>query len=154
MPRRFLSFTPPTYGNLWSLSRRGTIYRDAGPLIATRHAASLQMPHRHRMRRPCHPVGLPPARIHGLYHDAACPKHRGQDGRGNLRIAKTPPLQSAFAGMALRFKCGHCRLHAHTMPHVETVILYNDAARRVATIFEKWDCEIKTVLPSRRGKPP
>ena len=40
------------------------------------------------------------------------------------------------------------------MPHVETLILYNDAARRVATIFEKWDCEIKTVLPSRRGKPP
>ena len=42
-------------------------------------------------------------------------------GRGNLRAAKTPPLQSAFAGMplrvALRSRCRHCRcLHAHTLP--------------------------------------
>ena len=39
---------------------------------------------------------------YGLYHEAARPKHRGQDGRGNLRVAKTPPLQSAFAGISLR----------------------------------------------------
>ena len=28
-----------------------------------------------------------------------------EEGRGNLRIAKTPPLQSALAGMPLRSKC-------------------------------------------------
>ena len=71
--------------------------------------------------------------IYGLYRDATCPKHRGQDGRGNLRVAKTPPLQSAFAGMALRSKSAI----AASMPHMETLILYNDAARRVATSSEK-----------------
>ena len=28
--------------------------------------------------------------------------HGGANGRGNLRVAKTPPLQSALAGMPLR----------------------------------------------------
>ena len=50
--------------------------------------------------------------------------HGGGDGRGNLRAAKTPPLQSAFAGMplriALRSRCRHCRRrHARTIPHME-----------------------------------
>ena len=48
------------------------------------------------------PSRLPPMGIYALYHDAACPKHRGRGGRGNLRVAKTPPLQSAFAGISLR----------------------------------------------------
>ena len=92
-------------------------------------------------------------------------------GRGNLRAAKTPPLQSAFAGMplrvALRSRCRHFRrLHARTIfatrrfprpppspripcqdpnkPHI------NDAARRVATVFEKWDCLIESYLLERR----
>ena len=80
---------------------------------------------------------------YGLYHAAARPKHRGRGGRGNLRIAKTPPLQSAFAGMALRSKSAI----AASMPHMETLILYNDAARRVATLFESLNCLIKTFLP-------
>ena len=33
------------------------------------------------------------------------------------------------------------------MPHMETLILYNDAARRVATLFENPNCEIRTFLP-------
>gem|GEM_PF-1786615 len=42
------------------------------------------------------------------------------DGRGNLRVAKTPPLQSGVAGRlsrsALRSKCHPLRLrHAHTI---------------------------------------
>ncbi len=28
----------------------------------------------------------------------------------------------------------------------------NDAARRVATVFEKWNCVIETDLPKRRGR--
>ena len=49
------------------------------------------------------------------------------------KTEKTPPLQSAFAGMALRSKSAI----AASMPHMETLILYNDAARRVATSSEK-----------------
>gem|GEM_PF-6351244 len=30
----------------------------------------------------------------------------------------------------------------------------SDAARCVATFFEKWDCLIESCLPVRRGKPP
>ena len=29
---------------------------------------------------------------------------------------------------------------------------YNDAARRVATFFEKWNCKIETCLRARRRK--
>ncbi|MFC2508735.1 MAG: hypothetical protein ACFNYD_08150, partial [Bacteroides sp.] len=44
----------------------------------------------------------------------------GDNGRGNLRVAKTPPLQSAFAGMplrvALRSQCNRRRrLYAHIL---------------------------------------
>ena len=31
---------------------------------------------------------------------------------------------------------------------------YNDAARRVATFFEKWNCKIETCLRARRESPP
>ncbi len=44
------------------------------------------------------------------------------------KTAKTPPLQSALAGIALRSKC-HCRHHAPTMPPRDTRGCYNDAAR-------------------------
>ena len=30
----------------------------------------------------------------------------------------------------------------------------NDAARRVATVFEKWNCMIENSLPARGGRPP
>ena len=36
---------------------------------------------------------------------------------------------------------------AASMPHMEPLILYNDAARRVATLFESLNCLIKTFLP-------
>ena len=53
-------------------------------------------------------------------------------GRGNLRVAKTPPLQSAFAGMplriALRSRCCHCRcLHARAMPPMESHVFITEA---------------------------
>jgi hypothetical protein len=32
--------------------------------------------------------------------------------------------------------------------------LYHDAARRAATVFEKWNCMIENGLPARRGKLP
>ena len=33
-------------------------------------------------------------------------------------------------------------------------ILYHDAARRVATVFEKWNCLIETDLPEKKRKAP
>ena len=56
----------------------------------------------------------------------------GGGGRGNLRVAKTPPLQSAFAGMplrvALRSRCCHCRrLHARAMPPMENHVFITEA---------------------------
>ena len=48
------------------------------------------------------------------------------------KTAKTPPLQSALAGIALRSKC-HCRRHTPAMPPRDTRGCYNDAARHVAT---------------------
>ena len=57
---------------------------------------------------------------------------QGGGGRGNLRVAKTPPLQSAFAGMplrvALRSRCCHCRrLHARAMPPMENHVFITEA---------------------------
>jgi len=54
-----------------------------------------------------------------------------RSGRGNLRAAKTPPLQSAFAGMplrvALRSRCCHCRcLHARAMPPMENHVFITE----------------------------
>ena len=37
------------------------------------------------------------------------------------------------------------------LPPIETYVFYNDAARRVATVFEKWNCVIKPSLPVRRA---
>ena len=58
--------------------------------------------------------------------------HGGRGGRGNLRVAKTPPLQSVFAGMplrvALRSRCCHCRcLHARAMPPMENHVFITEA---------------------------
>ncbi|MFC2481051.1 MAG: hypothetical protein ACFNUE_08450, partial [Bacteroides sp.] len=58
--------------------------------------------------------------LHGWKVRRSWDGHGGGDGRGNLRVAKTPPLQSAFAGMplrvALRSQCRRCcRLHAHIL---------------------------------------
>ena len=80
--------------------------------------------------------------------DAACRvviKNVGLMGGGawgNLCVAKTPPLQSAFAGMplrvVLRFRCRHCRrLHARAMPPMETLVFITDAeggGRALATL--------------------
>ena len=51
------------------------------------------------------------------------------------KTAKTPPLQSAIAGILIAMR--HYNNH--------------DAARHVATIFERWNCLIETYLPVRRG---
>ena len=52
-------------------------------------------------------------------------------GRGNLRVAKTPPLQAALRGMP------PTGVYAHVGLHGEGVEGDDDAARRVATSFEK-----------------
>ena len=78
------------------------------------------------------------------------------------KTAKTPPLQSALRGGHCdphrNPNAAHCRLHTHIMPPrlppIETYVFYNDAARRVATIFEKWNFLIETYLRARRENLP
>jgi len=72
----------------------------------------------------------------------------GANGRGNLREGprRLRPYSRAFAGISLRSasrpKAAHWCRHAHTMPTPHASHLwgpygfYNDAARRVATVFE------------------
>ena len=74
------------------------------------------------------------------------------DGRGNLRVAKTPPLQSGVCGDIV---AGDCRTDHHLRPcgHLrEGGKANHDAARRVATSFEKRG---ESVLNRRipKGKP-
>ena len=53
------------------------------------------------------------------------------DRRGNLRVAKTPPLQSGVGGDIIA-------IQIRPLPSsMETRKLYNDAARRVATSSEE-----------------
>ena len=147
-------------------------------LSATRHATSLQTP------------PAPPNRQRYRHGGHAVEKG---GGRGNLRVAKTPPLQSGVCGdivaiqipaiaASMRIPC-HTRRRAvlkrrgtiyrnaahhvatnarHHMripcnpvglPPVGIYCLYHDAARRVATVFEKWDCAIKNSLRTRRLNP-
>ena len=55
----------------------------------------------------------------------------GGGGRGNIRVAKTPPLQSAMRS-ALRLMPPIAIVSMpHTMPHMETYGFYYDAARRI-----------------------
>ena len=80
------------------------------------------------------------------------------------KTAKTPPLQSALRGyqcatrraMSLQMPAPHMRVRAPPPPYAHTVRpaclpsrrpygFHNDAARRVATIFEKWDCRLEPI---------
>ena len=73
------------------------------------------------------------------------------------KTAKTPPLQSGVARMPLRSKCRP--IAAFTMPIPSAPLtasheprgFYNDAARRVATVFERLNCVIETSLPVRNA---
>ena len=72
----------------------------------------------------------------------------GRDGRGNLRENREDPAPTV--GRLRGYRCGGLphrppfTSHGHQW---EGVKVDHDPARRVATVFEKWDCEIKTVLP-------
>ena len=57
------------------------------------------------------------------------------DGRGNLRVAKTPPLQSALRGGG----CGVCRTDHHLRPHGHQRERHEGeiTTRRAATSSEK-----------------
>ena len=79
-------------------------------------------------------------------------------GWGNLRVAKTPPLQSAMR-VALRPNIAHfspIAMRILCTPHASHLWgpygFSNDAARRVATFIEKWNCLIETFLPARRKR--
>ena len=74
------------------------------------------------------------------------------------KTAKTPPLQSGVCGDAIAIRIAiqmppiapPCAYHAtHGLYG-----FYNDAARRVATVFEKWNFLIETDLRARRENPP
>ena len=77
----------------------------------------------------------------GMEASIGCAAGDGMGGGIFAKTAKTPPLQSALRS-ASRPKAAHCRrLHARTMPtphafHLRPYGFYNDAARRVATVFE------------------
>ena len=57
-------------------------------------------------------------------------------GRGNLRVAKTPPLQSALRGRQ-RDACGPTTICAHVGINGNGEWEDNDAAHRVATSSEE-----------------
>ena len=121
-------------------------YSDASVSIATRHATSLQTP-----PTPTCPCGRSPQ---GRGNPIGC-AHMVDlrwAGKSSRKPRRPRPYSRAFAGISLRSECRPLRpRHAHTMPYMETCGFYNDAARRVATVFEKWNCLIKTSLPVRRG---
>ena len=58
------------------------------------------------------------------------------DGRGNLRVAKTPPLQSALRGLPPTI------IRAHEGIIGNGVEADHDAARRIATSFGEWENRI------------
>ena len=61
-----------------------------------------------------------------------------REGRA-LATLGIAPTEIAIANIAIdRNVIPFCK------PHI------NDAARRVATVFEKWNCKIETCLPTRR----
>ena len=60
----------------------------------------------------------------------------GYGGGGNLRVAKTPPLQSAWAGIPLR-RMPPTTICAHMGINGNGEWEDHDAARRVATSSEK-----------------
>ena len=62
----------------------------------------------------------------------------GGGGRGNLRVAKTPPLQSALRGCHCARIANHPRiLQVDAIINGKGVKADNDATRRVATSSEK-----------------
>ena len=71
-------------------------------------------------------------------------------GGGIFALRRPRPYSRAFAGISLRGIAAPTTIYAHGHQW-EGVKADHDAARHVATVFEKWDCEIKTVLPSRSG---
>ena len=72
----------------------------------------------------------------------------GTGGEIFAKTAKTPPLQSGVGGDIIA-------IQIRPLPSsMETRKLYNDAARRVATLFEKWDCMIETDLRASRENSP
>ena len=84
------------------------------------------------------------------------------DGRGNLRENREDPAPTVG-----RWRGCHCdpivtplpqpcAYHAPRMPPPMGTLrfLHNDAPRRAATVFEKWNCLIETYLHVRGENPP
>ena len=102
--------------------RQNTRERCGTLSIATRHATSLQTPES--------PSGRTLALVGG---------HSRVGGQLSARPYSTAPTESAIANRANWWKWD-------SQPH-----LYHDAARRVATVFEKWNCMTEKYLPARRA---
>ena len=66
-----------------------------------------------------------------------CARRRGGGGRGNLRVAKTPPLQSGVCGEIVAGYDAPTIICAHERINGNGVEVDHDAARRVATSSEK-----------------
>ena len=77
----------------------------------------------------------------GMGREGACEKggHSGVGGQLSARPYSTAPTKCAMANLAI---------DRNGMP------FYHDAARRVATFFEKWNFLIETYLRARGENPP
>ena len=98
----------------------------------------------------------------GMEASVGCAAGDGMGGGIFAKTAKTPPLQSGICGDGIAIRIAPkgrplpppCAYHA--TPHAALLWrpygLYNDAARRVATFFEKWNFLIETYSPARRKR--
>ena len=66
-----------------------------------------------------------------------------------IATRRATSLQTPFLHMRMRAPPPPCAYHA---THGD-LGFYNDAARRVATVFEKWNCLIESCLPVERERP-
>ena len=98
----------------------------------------------------------------GMEASIGCAAGDGMGGGIFAKTAKTPPLQSGVCGDGIAIRIAPkgrplpppCAYHA--TPHAALLWrpygFHNDAARRVATFIEKWNCLIETFLPARRKR--
>ena len=115
-----------------------------------RRATSLQTPpHPYAHARPTATVA-----VNGIARGAWCTRMVGTGG-GIFALRRPRPYSRAFAGMALRSKCGHCRRHAHflhpTCPHEPVVLKRRGTPRRFLSFTPPTYGDLRSL--SRRGMP-
>ena len=130
MPRRYLAFTPPTYGDLWFLQRRGA------------YMAMRESPQGMEASIGC---AAGDGMAGGLFTKTAKTPPLQSGVCGDFIAIRIAPK-----GRPLPPPCAY-----HATPHAALLWrpygFHNDAARRVATFFENLNCGIEISLPARRS---